>query len=122
MKPWRLAANLAALAALSGTVVLAGWEATVGIRLGSSSIEDAASPIADHQTTRDTKSLSVATKSIDIPLASLCTFFRLLQRLHLPVGFPPLVLADLEAELEQLPLVGSAQRGEVLGVALLVGR
>jgi hypothetical protein len=65
MRPWRLAA----LAALSGTVVLAGWEATVGTRLGSPSIEDAATPIADHQTTRDTQSLSVATKSIDIPLA-----------------------------------------------------
>lgn len=64
MRPWRLAA----LAALSGTVVLAGWEATVGVRLGSPSIEDAATPIADHQATLATTLLSVAAKSVD-PLA-----------------------------------------------------
>jgi hypothetical protein len=69
MRPWRLTVTLGAVAALSGTVVFAAWEATVGIRLVWSSIEDAATPIADYQTTRDTKSLSVATKSIDIPLA-----------------------------------------------------
>jgi len=65
MRPWRLAA----LAALSGTVVLAGWEATVDIRLGSLSIEDAATPIVDHQATLATPLLSVATKSIDLPVA-----------------------------------------------------
>lgn len=69
MRPWRLAACLAALAALSGTVVLAGLGDAIIIQFGSAGIENAAMPTADYQTTPDAQSLSVATKSIDIPLA-----------------------------------------------------
>ena len=43
------------------------------------------------------------------------------ERLHLPVGFAPGVLASRQHQLGELPLVGGAQRGQRLAVALLVG-
>jgi hypothetical protein len=64
------ARRIAALAALSGTVALAGWGAAVVGGLGSPRIENSATPIEEHRATRGVMSLSAAARSVIAPPAT----------------------------------------------------
>jgi hypothetical protein len=62
--------SFAVLAALSGTVALAGWGAAVVSGLGSSRIENTASPIGDQRATRAATFVSVHAKSVAASVAT----------------------------------------------------
>jgi hypothetical protein len=62
--------RFAALAALSGTVALAGWGAARLGGLGSSAIENSAMPIGDRGAPRGATCLSADAKFVDAPLAT----------------------------------------------------
>ena len=57
-----------------------------------------------------------------VAAVGLGDLLRLQQRLPLPVGVAPLVLADRQRQVQQLALVAGAQRRQVLGVSLLERR
>src|SRR5262245_54658328 len=87
--------RLAVLAALCGTVALAGWDAA---RLGifGSGIEYAATPIGDLGTTRGAASLSAdAGEPVDAPLASAMTSVATVAGAHLGLPEPAVAPAAM---------------------------
>src|SRR2546423_691397 len=85
--------RFAALAALCGTVVLAGWAATWLVGFGSLGIENTAAPIGDGGATRGATALSADAGPIDAPRATAMASVAAVATPHLEPSAPSVVVA-----------------------------